>query len=312
MKYYHWVAVFSLSVFCFCSEVSYGQTLIASRHQSVKIKLADAVLNVHFNPGNFDMPKHQILNWVSRSAEAVTAYYGRFPMKTIDIYILSVTGRGIQEGKAFGYGKPYIRIKLGAKSDWQMLVRDWVMVHEMIHLAFPKLDNRHDWLTEGLAVYVESIARYQAGHLSEESAWGSLFKGMPNGLPRYGDKGLDYTPTWGRRYWGGAMFCMVADLEIRRRTNGKKGLQHALRGILQAGGNYSDFWNITKALMLADKATGTTVLMDMYRDWRAKPVDPNLPVLWKRLGVDVKGRRAFIDNKAELADVRRMIGKKMP
>ena len=48
-------------------------------------------------------------------------------------------------------------------------------------------------------------------------------KSMPFGLPKEGDKGLDYTHTWGRTYWGGAIFCLLADIEIRQQTNNKNG-----------------------------------------------------------------------------------------
>ena len=41
---------------------------------------------------------------------------------------------------------------------------------------------------------------------------------MPKGLPQAGDQGLDNTGTWGREYWGGAMFCLLADIEIRKAT----------------------------------------------------------------------------------------------
>ena len=56
---------------------------------------------------------------------------------------------------------------------------------------------------KGLATYVESIARAQAGELGVEQVWAGFVKGMPNGLPQSGDRGLDHTHTWGRTYWGG-------------------------------------------------------------------------------------------------------------
>ena len=57
------------------------------------------------------------------------------------------------------------------------------MVHEMVHLAFPWMDRNHRWMAEGLAVYVESIARLQAGHLRPEQVWGDFVAMMPRGLP---------------------------------------------------------------------------------------------------------------------------------
>ena len=48
--------------------------------------------------------------------------------------------------------------------------------------------------------------------------WQAMMRDMPKGLPQAGDQGLDNTGTWGRKYWGGAMFCLLADIEIRKAT----------------------------------------------------------------------------------------------
>ena len=123
------------------------------------------------------------------------------------------------------------------------------MVHEMVHTALPDLDERYAWLSEGLAVYVEPIARVQAGDLTAAEIWQAMMRDMPKGLPQAGDQGLDNTDTWGRKYWGGAMFCLLADIEIRKRTNNRLGLQDAMRGVLAAGGNHEKDWSIDRVLI---------------------------------------------------------------
>ena len=100
----------------------------------------------------------------------------------------------------------------------------------MVHLAMAHVPETSRWWLEGLSTYVESIARAQRGHLSEEFVWNGFYHRMPQGLPQDGDRGLDRTPTWGRTYWGGAMFCLLADVEIRRLTDNRKSLRDALRG----------------------------------------------------------------------------------
>ena len=51
------------------------------------------------------------------------------------------------------------------------LAADWVLVHEMVHLALPELGRSHNWLAEGLAVYVEGIARAQFGNRDIGDVW---------------------------------------------------------------------------------------------------------------------------------------------
>ena len=43
-----------------------------------------------------------------------------------------------------------------------------MLTHEMVHLAFPSVDDKHHWIEEGIATYVEPIARIQAGNLKAE------------------------------------------------------------------------------------------------------------------------------------------------
>ena len=178
------------------------------------------------------------------------------------------------------------------------------MTHEMIHLAFPSVAPRHHWIEEGLSVYVEPIARARAGLISAEDAWKDLVEGVPQGLPQPGDRGLDFTPTWGRTYWGGALFCLLADLEIRKRTNNRKGLEHALRAILRAGGTIESEWTLQRAFDLGDGATGVPVLRELYEKMGASPYSPDLRALWRELGIESRGGRTVLNPKAPLAQVR--------
>ena len=115
-----------------------------------------------------------------------------------------------------------ITIAVGRASSASDFAEDWVLTHEMVHLAFPSVPEEHHWIEEGSATYVEPIARARTGDLSPEKVWGDLVDGLPKGLPQAGDRGLDFTPTWGRTYWGGALFCLLADIEIRKRTETRK------------------------------------------------------------------------------------------
>jgi hypothetical protein len=83
--------------------------------------------------------------------------------------------------------------------------------------------------------------------------WGDLVEGLPYGLPEPGDEGLDYTHTWGRTYWGGATFCLLADVRIRRETHNRDGLlRDALRAIIEAGENIEVSWPLARALDVGD------------------------------------------------------------
>lgn len=275
-------------------------------------KIANATLRIGFAPGKFDLPKQQIVDWLGDGANIVAGYYGQFPVDSARILIVPAPGRGVKGGQAFGYQGAAIRVYIGRQSRLADLKRDWVAIHEMIHLALPNVSRRHLWLSEGLAVYIESIARVQAGALPEEAIWSDFMRDMPKGLPTAGDRGLDHTPTWGRRYWGGALFCLLADIEIRKKTDNKMGLQTAMRALVAEGGNMEKIAPVKEIFRIADTATGHTVLKDQYNKMRATPITPDLATLWRDLGIRKKDGKITLTNQAPLAHIRRAILTPMP
>ena len=272
-----------------------------------KLQIASSTLDIVFAPGELDLPRAKVLDWISSSARAVAGYYGRFPVPRVRITIVPAAGSGVQSGKSFGFPYARVRISIGSSATQADLEKDWKLVHELMHLAFPSVNENHHWIEEGIATYVEPIARAEAGQLSAEQVWGDLVHGLPYGLPRPGDRGLDYTPTWGRTYWGGALFCLLADIEIRKRTQNRYGLQDALRAINAAGGSIEVSWELRRALKIGDDATGVPVLTKLYERMRASPSSAELPALWRSLGVTVDGGNISFDEQAPLAKERRAL-----
>jgi hypothetical protein len=279
------------------------------RLAKIDLDVAGGVIHVAFAPGDIALPREKVLDWIRASAKAVAVYYGRFPVNSLKLLLVPVDGSGVRGGAAWAYRGPAIRVLLGRQSGEDDLRRDWIMVHEMVHLALPDMDERNAWLSEGLAVYVEPIARVQAGDLSAREVWQAMIRDMPKGLPQAGDQGLDNTDTWGRKYWGGAMFCLLADVEIRKRTGNRLGLQDAVRGVIAAGGNHERDWPIQRVLSTADKAVGADALTRLHNEMGAKPVTPDLAGLWRDLGLRFQNGSVEFDDTAPLAAIRTSITK---
>jgi hypothetical protein len=289
-----------LLLLCFCLTATAGE-------MTSTLLIGAARIDVMIERSSPDLPAQDILHWVKTAAESVTAYYGRFPVPHVSIRILPSQGRGVRNGMTFGEPDSRITIRVGDKTSPSDLASDWMLTHEMVHLAFPSVDEKHHWIEEGIATYVEPIARIQAGNMKAEEMWSDLVRDMPQGLPQAGDRGLDNTHSWGRTYWGGALFCLLADVEVRRRTNNGKGLQDALRGILDAGGDIRKDWDLEEALRAGDRAVGINVLQPLYARMKDKPVAVDLPALWSQLGVQSDGSNVRFDDNATLAAIRRAI-----
>jgi len=291
-------ALFSLVCFSF---------VVPKDEMTSSLLIGNARIDVRVEGSSLRLPAKDVVRWVKSAAESVTAYYGRFPVPQVLIRITPFEGRGVRNGMAFGDRGGRITIRVGNDTSPSELASDWMLTHEMVHLAFPSVDENHHWIEEGIATYVEPIARIRAGHLTAEQMWLELVRDMPQGLPQVGDRGLDHTRTWGRTYWGGALFCLLADVEIRSQTNNAKGLQHALRGILDAGGDIRKEWNLEDALRAGDRAVGVAVLQPLYVKMKDAPLDVDLNSLWTQLGVQSDGTSVRFDDSATLAAIRRAI-----
>jgi hypothetical protein len=246
-----------------------------------------------------------IAAWVGRAAHAVTSYYGRFPVSRVPIFVATSDGEGVRRGETSGGGGAAIAIQVGEHTTSSMFDSDWELVHEMIHTALPQLLRQYHWLEEGLPTYVEPLARARVGLITPEQAWGGMVNGMSQGEPEEGDQGLDRTPTWGRTYWGGAMFCLLADVAIRERTGNRKSLDDALRGILASGGSIAVEWPIERVLAAGDEAVGIPVLRELHDRLGSLAVHEDLDALFARLGVRKAGDYAAFDDAAPLAAIRR-------
>jgi len=273
----------------------------------VRLEVGGGAIDVTIDSDQFDLPQAALLEWVTQSARAVSGYFGKFPVEHASVRIaLGRRGR-VSNGRSWGEGGARTRIFVGQHATEADLKEDWILTHEMVHFGFPSVEDEHHWIEEGTAVYVEPIARARIGALTPERVWGDMARDMPQGLPQQGDEGLDRTHTWARTYWGGAMFCLMADIDIRKRTGNRKGLQDALRAINHAGGNIATDWPLKRALEVGAKATDGKTLMDLYKQMAPKPVAVDLPALWKQLGVHRTETGVTFDDKAPLAAIRAKI-----
>jgi len=187
------------------SVLGFGSTLAPrSQGQEVdKLTIGGAEITVSFNTPPSAAFRQVSLEWITRAAKAVTVYYTRFPVTHADIYVHSEPGNSVGRGTASGEGGAHIDVTLGRDITSKALAEgrsSWLMTHEMVHLALSGVQEQHHWLEEGLATYVEPIARVRAGELNASQVWSDMVEGMPNGEPATGDEGLDRTPTWGRTY----------------------------------------------------------------------------------------------------------------
>lgn len=285
------------------SLVAIDSTFAPAHPPDERLDISGGAIDLQITPGKWRVTHADLLEWVRSGAKGVSTYYGKFPVKHLTLTIdTKGDGNGIH---GITYDGRLINMGIGPKTTVADLRDDWVLTHEMFHLAFPDMSEEHLWMNEGLSTYLEPVARARIGILSQEEYWKELVEGLPNGLPESGDRGLDRTHTWGRTYWGGSLFWFLADLRIREQTQNHKSLDDAMRAVLDAGGDGSVEWSVDKVAHLCDQTTQTQVVSKLYAEMATAPITPDLKEIWHRLGVRYKEGSVTFDDGAPSAAIRR-------
>jgi len=284
-----------------CGSASPPPRAAVASDETPVLDVGGADLRVEIQPAARARSDEELLRWTERAATMVDAYCDGYPVP--DVRVRIVSGRGIGWGSHAGGRR--VRVAVGPDTSVEALERDWVLVHEMLHLAFPSLARRHRWMREGLSTYLETVLRARSGIYDEERVWRRWVRNMPNGVPRATDRGLDRTRSWGAVYWGGALFWLLVDVELRARTNNERSIRDVVRGALALGGNARVVWSTERVAEVADEVTGTTAFSELYAAHATQRGDVDLEALWARLGVVETEDGVRFDDDAPLAHVRR-------
>lgn len=277
-----------------------------------QVPAGDTTVQLGVAPAGLRLTTAQVEAWVRTSAGAVASYYGGHLPARRSLLLLMQGSNESTRGITLGGGGPGVLIRASEQVTAATTRDDWVVTHELLHANFPDVGPEHAWLSEGLATYLEPIIRARVGLVEASKVWRDMIDGMPQGLPGAGDEGLEKTRTWGRTYWGGALFCLLADVEIRERTGNQASLDDVLLAIGKTGDSDEDYWPIGRVLEVAERATGTQVLRELYGRLAQRPGNVDLGQLFQKLGVRADGNSAVFDPNAPLAKLRQSITARRP
>lgn len=265
-----------------------------------------APLRLAILDGISDSGRAALADWVRRTAEAEAAYWKGFPAEHLLVGLVPMDERrAVGFGRTQSGGGATIMVEVNRNVDARKLFDDWVLVHEMIHSGMPSLRGRATWFMEGAATYIEPIIRARAGWKTEEVVWKEWVDNMPQGAGAFA-RGL--ADASGREnYWAGALFMLMADLGIRRATDGAKGLEDCLVGALRGGYDAPRTVRLPEYVAACDRATGATVVSGLVERYDRKGEAVDLASFWRALGVAETGGRIVLDDGAPQARWRKMI-----
>lgn len=268
-----------------------------------RLRVGDTRLDLVVGQRGLPVSNRSVKAWVERSARLVAEYCGGFPVERLAVRVVV----GVPGEVLFGqhWRGRRVSVLVGAATTPEALETDWILIHELAHTALPDLADRHLWMREGLSTYLQTLLRARGGILDERELWTRWTENLPRGQPRRSHRGLDRDGGRDRTYWGGALFWFLADVEIRRRTDGRRSLRDAVRAIREYGGTSRTRWSMARLLEVADYGSGTRVVSELYGRLGRSRGDVDLDALFARLGVHREGDDLRLDDDAELAPIRR-------
>ena len=268
----------------------------------LRIEVAGRHVDLQVVPARRSATAPALLAWAEAGVRSVSAYLGAFPIDGARLEVVPGPGHAINgHSEIDGAGIAQVTVELGTAVTDAELRHDWVLVHELVHLALPRLDPRHHWIEEGLATYVEPLVRAQDATsgfgIASREVWSQLARGLPSGLAAGAD-GMDHTGSWASTYWGGALFWLLVDLDLRTRSEGRCSVQDALRGLGRAGLSQATPRPLRELLVAADRTAGTGSFARIYQQLGPKLTPMDLQALLGGLGVRSSDRETSADREA--------------
>ena len=233
--------------------------------------------------------------WVTSGARALVTAYGRLPVHEVQLLVVPI-GRGrepVPWGEVKRGGGDAVHLYIDQRRPAEAFMADWVLVHELSHLLHPVIDAPDRWLSEGIASYYQNVVRARAGLRSAPWAWNALHAGFQRGIrgtPR-GRSLAEVSETmmrdqsFMRVYWSGAAIALLADVDLRRRSEGTQSLDTALAAFGDCCLPADRSWSARELMRKLDQFTGTTVFMDLYRKHVDSDDFPDLGAVYGELGL---------------------------
>jgi hypothetical protein len=275
---------------------------------------------VHANGTEFDVAviaglsastRAVIAPWLRHAATSAAIGGSELPFERVQIVVVPVEGDG--SAMRFGHvgrgGGRSIALLVNRDASLDALRGDWTLVHEISHLYHPFVKREDLWLREGLATYYQELFRARAGTTTRAYAWQRLWDGAAKGRVTNESLAVESarvltTFQFPLVYWGGATFALLADIELRQRSEGVRSLDEVMLALAACCSTSSRPWTSEQLLARMDEIAGGQVFTDLAKRVVLAPPFPDLHDAFAQLGIEPSDRGMRLLSNAPLAHVR--------
>jgi hypothetical protein len=283
------------------------------RFQVDDIEVPGALLRVALIDADPPADPHIAHAWVERAARAVATLYGEFPLASPQILLFprGHSGEPVPWGLVVRGGGAAAQLYFDKYRSLADLDADWTATHELSHMLLPYLDDNATWLSEGFASYYQNVLRARAGMLTSRQAWEELAGGFERGRRDTRDESLEETTrnmgrerAFMRVYWSGAAFVLLADLRLRRETDGRQSLDTALAELRRCCLPSDRYWSGRELLDKLDAITGTKFFPELADGIARSREFPDLSAPYHELGLRIENGALQLDAEPRAAALR--------
>lgn len=253
--------------------------------------------------------------WVIDALDSVALLFdGRFPRDRLQVVVLPVPGRDggtVYFGMATRGGGSGVFVFLDDHAVADDLPGGWTTVHELLHHGMPFIEE--PWMAEGWVSYYTELMRTRMGHRSEQEGWEALHEAFGRGSGRGSDMTLAEASAqmhdrhvYQRVYWGGAATAFLVDVQMRIETDGKQGLDDAMKELRRCCGDADHRWPAAKLLAHLDDWYGRPLFSETAATILREPGMPDIDAAFARLGISTQGGLR-LDDEHPAAAARRAI-----
>jgi len=280
-----------------------------------EIAVPGAMLRLSMIAGKSPMNNDAIADWVRATATDVSLAYGSFPNPSPQIVVVPVPGSrsAVPFGQVIRDGGVTVELTVDPAEPLEEFLADWKATHEFSHLMLPYITRDHRWISEGFAQYYQNVLMTRSGAYDETYTWQKIHDGLERGRQSRPELSPNGAAANGSRsggmkvYWAGAALALMADVELRERSNGKEGLNDVLGRFQSCCLPARDVWSGPEFFARLDTLISEPLFTPLYKRYAETAGFPDTSDLLARLGVSVSNGKVSLKRNAELAEIRKSI-----
>jgi len=288
----------------------------------VETSIPGATIRITLMQPEYEIQASHFVEWIRETAKNVVLAYGHFPNPAPNVIVLPVGGERswsdspVQFGRVVRDSGETIELFVNQFRPIDDFYDDWTATHEFSHLMLPYISTRYRWVSEGFASYYQNVLLARAGQYTEQRAWQKLWEGFERGRRSRPELSVNGAARAGIRaatmkiYWSGAAIAFLADVELRRRSDGDESLDMVLARLAECCLPSDRTWSGPELFRKLDTMIEKPLFMPLYRQYANTPGFPRVRYVLEKLGVEVKNDRVRLQSDAEWTPIRTSIMQK--